>query len=263
MKVYGVKNDHISQGFRPSVSLHYDKASGAFTATVNIMAKKCDENGIPMPEIESSAYQASASVNINKLRQRQDWCAHQTYFLAIKDFEFLPVFPLYAETLPLRETAHDYAVRMGLNLLIGINVPFSDSDDDIFVTVNLNADATDDNFIVSGDLIREWSQVSSSGIERVLKFPTIVASGAPSVSAGAQTEVTVRIEDSAGNLLIRDTEVFVEPIYGAISGSRMQIRNGIGKLQISAQGLEAGDTVRAKLGWKYFPGATDVEIKVI
>jgi hypothetical protein len=53
--------------------------------------------------------------------------------------DFLPVFALYPETLPNRETAVDYAQRLKRNLLVGINVPFAAAtNDELFITVNLD-----------------------------------------------------------------------------------------------------------------------------
>ena len=264
MKVLGVKNNHVSPGFRPTAKFHYDQSTEILTVDFEMSATKCGENGLPMPDIEPTIYTTSATVSMKELRARPDWTAHQTYFLAVTtDFAFTPIFPLFVETLPLRETAPDYAARTKVNLAVGINVPFVDSTDDVFITVNLNADATDANLVVTGDLTREWSQASTSGVERVLKFPTITATAPVTVAAGGTAEIQLRVEDSAGNLQNRNTEVFVEPVFGITSGTRVQIINGTGTLQLSALGLPVGGEARVKLGWKYYPGATDVRIKVI
>jgi len=266
MKVYGVKNDHISPRFKPAISLTYDSKTTILRIDAVITASVGDIEGVAPGEILPATFNASTEVKLNDLRNRADWCEHQTYFLAMENvtFTFDPVFPLFVETLQSREAASEYAKRVQRNLLVGINVPFVDStDEDIFITVNLNMDATESDFICKGNLERIWSEYSSSGNERTMKFPSIVASANPSVVAEQSTTIDVRLEDARGNLIERDATIYIEAVHGIVSGTRLKVKNGIATLPVSSVGLTAGDDVRVKFGWKYFPGAEDVTIKVV
>jgi hypothetical protein len=269
MKVYGVKNDHIAPGFSPAITLHYDpvttilRVDAVITAGLNKPPLETGET------VEPGVFHTSAEVNIGELRLRNDWCEHQTYFLSSKTsveagFQFAPLFPLFVETLPTRESASTFANRTDQNLLVGINIPFTDSTaDDIFITVNLNMNAAESDFVCGPGLERIWSEFSSSGNERTMKFPTIVAVAPATTSVDSTFKVDIRIEDAAGNLIERDATIYVEAVHGVVPGTRIKLTSGTASLPVSAFGLNAGDDVRVKLGWKYFPGAEDVIVKVI
>ena len=141
MKIIAVRNAQIHPQFQPTVHLGFDPATSDLSVSLYLPAlatdeAACGDTGLSLIE--------SVVVNVGDLRKRYDWCDHQTYFVAVHAGAFLPVFALYPETLPNRETAVDYAQRLKRNLLVGINVPFAAaSDDELFITVNLNAQATD------------------------------------------------------------------------------------------------------------------------
>ena len=161
MKIIAVRNAQIHPQFQPTVHLSFDPATSDLSVSLYLPALATDESatgegGLTLLE--------SVVVNIADLRKRYDWCDHQTYFLAVHAGAFLPVFALYPETLPNRETAVDYAQRLKRNLLVGINVPFAAaSDDELFITVNLNAQATDANIQVDEHCALVWSDAASSG----------------------------------------------------------------------------------------------------
>lgn len=261
MKIIAVRNAQIHPQFNPTVRLGYDPASSQLNVSLYLPEAVAEE----LPDISPSLQLiGSASVNISGLRARYDWCDHQTYFLAVHAGAFLPVFALYPETLPNRETAVDYAQRLKRNLLVGINVPFAAaSDDDLFITVNLNAQATDANIEVDEHCTLTWSEAASSGAVRTMNFPFIQVQAPASIFAGGNAAIQLRIEDVAGQLLDRDAVVYLESVSGLVPFTRVRAQGGLATVPVSAAGMSAGDEIRVKFGWKYFPGAEEARIAVV
>ena len=261
MKVIAVRNAQIHPQFHPTVHLGFDPSTSRLTASLYLPAVAVDEthasdSGLTLID--------SAVVNITDLRKRYDWCDHQTYFLAVHAGNFLPLFALYPETLPNRETAVDYAQRLKRNLLVGINIPFAAStNDELFVTVNLNADATDANIEIDEHCTLTWSQAASSGAVRTMNFPFIQVQAPSSISAGGSATVQLRIEDVAGQLLDQDAVVYLEAVSGLVPFTRVRAKGGQATVPVSAAGMSAGDEIRVKFGWKYFPGAEEARIAVV
>jgi hypothetical protein len=147
---------------------------------------------------------------------------------------------------------------------VGIHVPFAAaSDDELFITVNLNAQATDANIQVDENCALVWSDAASSGAVRTMAFPFIHVQAPASVSVGGSALIELRIEDVAGQLLDRDAVVYLEAVSGLVPFTRVRVLQGLASVPVAASGMSAGDEIRVKFGWKYFPGAEDARIAVV
>jgi hypothetical protein len=264
MKIIGIKNTHGHPEFNPKVWINFDP-------TTSILGVRIRFGPEPDSVIEqsdtaeiSSVAEDAVEVNLAALRSRFDWCDHQTYFLALNQCKFLPVFALFPETMPSREAAKEYAQRMKRNLIVGINVPFAGAtDDELFITVNVNANAADTDITVDEHCTLEWSDAASSGVARTMLFPHIHVIAPPTIEASGSATIQLRIEDVAENLLDCTATVYVEAVTGAVPATRIPVKNGLASVPVSAFGMVAGDEVRIKFGWKYFPGADEARIAVV
>jgi hypothetical protein len=279
MKIVGVRNAHTHQDFNPKIRIEYSIEVGElkvyFQSETSVVVENsaADPDFVPADGMEpttSGSHEVirnsedSAILNIGELRARFDWCDHQTYFLAVQEGKFVTVFALYPETLPNRETARDYAQRLQRNLIVGINVPFAGAtDDELFITVNVNANAADTDITVNEHCTLEWSDAASSGAVRTMLFPHIRVIAPATIEAGGNATIQLRIEDIAENLLDCTATVYVEAVTGAVPATRIPAKNGLVSVPVSAFGLVAGDEVRIKFGWKYFPGADEARIAVV
>jgi hypothetical protein len=255
MKIIAVRNAKIHPQFQPTVHLGFDPVTSDLSVSLYLPSLAAEEAATGVAGLTLIE---SVVVNIGDLRKRYDWCDHQTYFVAVHAGAFLPVFALYPETLPNRETAVDYAQRLQRNLLVGINVPFAAaSDDELFITVNLNAQATDANIQVDENCTLVWSDAASSGAVRTMAFPFINLQAPASIPVGGIASIELRLEDVAGQLLD------LEAVSGLVPFSRVRAVHGLAVVPVFASGMSAGDEIRVKFGWKYFPGAEDARIAVV
>ena len=204
------------------------------------------------------------SVDLASLRNRPDWSDHQCYFLALKDGRLGPLFSLFVSTLPARLDATEFATTSKQSLLVGINVPFSDADDDeLFLTVNMNQRCSDDDVAVTGELDLEWSQAASSGTHRTLLLPHLRLSAPSTIAANGQATITIQLEDAAEQPIERQATVYLEAVSGVLPRARVTTIQGTAAVPVFATGLSPGEQVRIKAGWKYFPGVDDISLEVV
>ena len=107
------------------------------------------------------------------------------------------------------------------------------------------------------------SDAASSGAVRTMAFPFIHVQAPASVSVGGSALIELRIEDVAGQLLDRDAVVYLEAVSGLVPFTRVRVLQGLASVPVAASGMSAGDEIRVKFGWKYFPGAEDARIAVV
>lgn len=261
MKIIAVRNAQTHNDYQPIFHIGFDPVTSDLSVSLYLPTLETIEEAAGVPGLRLVE---SMVINIGDLRKRHDWCDHQTYFVAVHAGAFLPVFALYPETLPSRETAIDYARRLKKNLLVGINVPFAKAtDDELFVTVNLNAQATAANIRVDEHCTLVWSEAANSGAVRTLEFPFIHVQAPLSIPVGGSASIALRIEDVAGQLLDGEAVVYLEAVSGLVPFTRVKATHGLATVPVSAAGMSAGDEIRVKFGWKYFPGAEEARIAVV
>lgn len=261
MKIIAVRSAHLHPQFQPTIHLGFDPVTSDLSVSLYLPTQVRDDAANSDAKL---TLVDTMLVDINALRKRYDWCDHQAYFVAVHEGKFLPVLALYPQTLPNREEAVDYARRIKSNLLVGLNVPFaSATDDELFITVNLNAQATGGNIQVDENCTLLWSDAPSSAAVRSTAFPGIAVHAPASVVVGGSASIELRIEDVAGQLLDQDAIVYIEAVAGLVPFTRVRTRHGLASVPVSAAGISAGDEIRVKFGWKYFAGANEARIAVV
>lgn len=259
MKVISVKNALLHPFAFHRIRLSLDSARRLLSVKY-ILARTSQPEESPVFDGEELEVQ----VDLAALRNRSDWCDHQSYFMALKDGRLGPLFSLFGSTLPTRQSSTEFATLTQQSLLVGINVPFADAtDDELFMTVNMNQRSEDQDIAVDGNLSLIRSDASSSGTIRTLMLPHLSIAGPAEITAGSEATLTVQVEDVNGEPISRATTVYLEAISGVLSKSRVVTKNGVATFPVYATGLVHGDTVRVKVGWKYFPGVDDISLKVV
>ena len=125
-----------------------------------------------------------------------------------------------------------------------IFVPSKSSTIEDLVIVQLNPIVQTEHYVYSsvtlmaGQNILGWKDLISS----------INISGPSSVNDNESFTLSIQTEDSS------ITEVFVEPICGYVNKTRVLLQNGTGSLQVDTSGLNTGDIVDIKFGFKQLTG---------
>lgn len=82
----------------------------------------------------------------------------------------------------------------------------------------------------------------------------------PTVNNIQKNDSTISVQISVPDVGIN--EVLLEPVYGLVNKIRVPIVNGSGSFTIITTGLEQGDDVKVKMGYKYLTGIGVVETTV-
>jgi len=267
MKVHLVKNSHGPVSGVMSVRLTVDSELG--TVTVDLLySKPIDERSAPDPiEIDGASwYLVDTSVfNLAALRNKREFADCTTFILGIdwdKSKWSYPI-PLYAVSIDNKLTAHELvATKILPPVVVGFNVPFADSTfDECSVTVNLFPQ-TGKCFVYGlppEDIIE--SPYSSSGLVRELVvFPRLTVSGPDAVPSGSDVEFQVQVTDAQGTPLTHDATIYLESVNGLLPKNRIRTSGGTATVKVLTTGLDAGDTVRLKAGFKFYSGIADKEV---
>jgi hypothetical protein len=167
--------------------------------------------------------------------------------------------------MPTRFSAADASRHVwNGNFLVGLNVPFANSTfDECFVTVNLGQGACE--CLVDGlaneDI--EESAYQFSGYVREMEFPSVrVDAVAPTVKAGEPASFNLQMVDGLGNPIARDADLYLETVNGFLPVTRRTTQGGKAVATVLTTGMQAGDAVRLKAGFKFYPAASDAEVAI-
>lgn len=259
MKVIAIRNVLLHPYMFHRLRITRDAAQRALIIRY-MVAQVSQSDDVP----EFDGEEQEVKVDLAALRNRSDWCDHQTYFLALKNGRLGPLFSLFVATLPARLSATEFATHSQQSLVVGINVPFADAlDDELFLTVNMNQHCGDGDISIEGDLSLEWSEASSSGTHRTLLLPHLRLTGPKTIAADGQATISIQLEDVAEHPLDRNVTVYLEAVSGVLPRARVVTSMGVASVPVFATGLSPGDQVRVKAGWKYFPGVDDIAMEVV
>lgn len=95
-------------------------------------------------------------------------------------------------------------------------------------------------------------------------FGSLVLEGPSKITADGAATMTVR----AVRHDLRETdkcqsEVYVEMVSGYAPHTRVRLRDGIARFKVMALGLEPGESMRMKVGWRFFPGLAEATLSVV
>lgn len=94
-------------------------------------------------------------------------------------------------------------------------------------------------------------------------MPRLTLSGPDTVKADDKAVLDIELVDAAGNLIERDVEVYLEAVSGYLPTKRVQLVKGKGQARVVALGLDAGEAIRVKAGFRFWTGDADHELEVV
>ncbi len=273
MNVYRVQNTNFTPAHDHLVALSLDSAAARIGIAIGYPEPPTAEGGVPDPANQRSAngtdygMTPALTVDFADLRARHGWCDHQVYILATQGrfpTGLAAPIPLFACTLTERLAPHDLAVRNQFNIIAALVVPFKASGfDDCSLLVNLPGD-TGALVVDVGPEPIDHGPGSLADIWPAM-LPSIRLAGPATVAAGQSAPVTVQLLDAGGSPIQRaGVEVYFEAVSGSVSKARgLTDASGACALTCSAPGLTAGDSLRVKAGFKFYPGVADLVVGVV
>lgn len=101
------------------------------------------------------------------------------------------------------------------------------------------------------------------GVKALL--PSLRLAGPDIISAGQMANFTVEVFDKNVDELIADPSVrlYLESNAGYLTHRQVYTKGGVGHFSLIALGLEPGDKIKLKAGWRNYSGADEKIISVI
>lgn len=94
--------------------------------------------------------------------------------------------------------------------------------------------------------------------------PVMRATGSPTVSQGASVSVGVSVIGPGGQPdPACNSVVYLETVAGYVPNTRLQLNGGTGTFTVHPTGLEVGEAVRVKVGWRDLPGLAEYSAEVV
>jgi len=95
-------------------------------------------------------------------------------------------------------------------------------------------------------------------------FPKLAISGPTEVTADGSALLTLSLKTISGTL-IRDAmpQVYIEQTAGYLPKSRLVPQDGKAQFKVMALGLEVGDSIRVKAGFRHYGGLADHTLRVV
>jgi hypothetical protein len=206
------------------------------------------------------------TIDLNELKNSYKWADQSTYAITydLQLTNYSDIFHVESTTLDKRVSFKEYLQSQNQYLSMMMFVPYASGDDMcIFTSVSDHPDAA---LITNGDIeVVEITESSPVAYLKTLLFPRISVTSPSVIRKDTSETITIQLKENlTGNdISNRSSTIYVDPIIGTVNKSRVQLINGTGSFVISAAGLNVGDVIRVKLGWKYWPGASDVFITVV
>jgi hypothetical protein len=267
MQIYLNRSRHLAQAPAYSLRLQIDPVAQEVGVLIATRLRQTESQSAAFA-IDGVDYfeLARTVIRTRKLRASRGWSDRQVFACSYewKLGRWLSPLPQHVYTLPFRFTAFEInqMYRLGTeNSLVALNVPFADSAfEDCFLTVNLHP--TLGGLVVDGAPTSDILNLGydSHEVTRETVFPSVQVKAPDAARVGEPIVFTLQVVDAQGNSLAHCAEVHLEAVNGYCPKPRVRAHQGVAQARVLPLGLDAGDTVRLKAGFKFFPALGDAQV---
>ncbi len=272
MKVYLNRSPYMAPAQDYAIQVHIDTSREqihAVFATPLISSDGNTEMVSPTFEVAGRPYYAMDEITLDvpAIRKSRSWSDRQVFNCSFdwRLRKWLAPFPSYTFSLPTRFTGFEMMQMYRItkeNFMLGFNVPFANATfDECFVTVNLHPEMG--GCIVEGVLPNDIEELGyqSHEITREMKFPSVRVKAPNTARADAPVIFDLQLLDGKGDPIFdRDAEIYCEAVNGYLPKTRLMTQSGLAQVKVLPLGLESGDVVRLKAGFKFYPGLDDAQV---
>jgi len=209
----------------------------------------------------------AGALDIDALQDRAEWSDHGNWLFPLSTpysagTAGLPLAPFnrFPVSLASKMPAPRHLAVAAVNLPLQVYMPFRTCDfDSCSFRLTLHPDY---GLVGNLDPGPEHTAGEIPAIGRKA-LPSLRLNAPSALEPDASATVDVRVVNSRGRP-IGDVapEIFLEATGGYLPHRRVQAEAGAGSFRFVALGLEAGDTVRLKAGFRHFSGVAEAEIAV-
>jgi len=200
------------------------------------------------------------------------WSDHATWaFNATRDGRLSMPFNRYLATQASREHRHMLMIaRKEINLMM-LHVPFARQDfsNCVFVLKYNPAFGCIHNFLNHRTMPPTGMSLGANDLEPLYGFKALFASlrlsGPDTIEAGHTATYSIEMFSKNTDTLVDDveTKVYLECNAGYLPQRQVDISHGIGSFPLMALGLNAGDKIKLKVGWRNYSGVDEKIVTIV
>lgn len=267
MKIYFNRSPLMAQAQAYSLKLRVDPSLQEIEVVIATRLRSAECQGIAFAIDGVDYFELDRTViRFKDLQAMRAWGDRQVFSCSYewRMGRWLAPFPQYTYSLPFRFTAFEMSQMFKLgkeNSMVTLNVPFADSSfGECFLTVNLHPNLG--GLVVEGlpasDILNSDSDTHE--VTRESLFPSVRLIAPAVARASEPLAFSIQVVDGSGNPLTHDAEIFLESVNGYCPKPRVRTQRGKAQVRVLPLGLDAGDTVRLKAGFKFFPALVDAQV---
>lgn len=155
---------------------------------------------------------------------------------------------IFAKTLISKSSATDNSSGYNHTPFVIYVGDSSGNFNDYTLVLKLNSD---DEFVFEGPSAPDVAASTETVQFARNLLPSITLSSTDSTVAPDQS-ITINVTTDASV-----KEVYLEQVYGLLNKTRVSLSNGVGSFNVLATGMNSGDTIRVKAGFKKYTGVAD------
>lgn len=191
---------------------------------------------------------------LDDLRQRNDWQDRTIYSLGLDG----TVYPVRAATAFSHESEGQHMSHARPDHWLRLLLPDTECTfEDCVITVRQPEEV---QVSANVDLVSAPADNPDEPGRAIL--PKLKLSGPDNVPAGETIVMTVRLLMDDGSVYAGLTDVYLETINGYLPKPRVRVGGETVTFKVMPLGLDAGDTVRVKAGFRYFSGAREHVVRL-
>lgn len=267
MKIYINRSRYMAQAQAYGLKLRVDAEQQEVHVAIGTLLRR-DPDQAPAFAIDGVDYFeiGAVTIRVKELRLTRSWSDRQVFGCSYEwaRGKWLAPFPQYIYSMPFRFTAFEMNQMFKLgkeNSLVALNVPFADSTfEECFLTVNLHP--TLGGILVEGVASSDILNLGydTHEVTREMVFPSVKVMAPALAPAGQPLAFSLQLVDGIGHPLAHDAEIHLEAVNGYCPKPRVRTHQGAAQAVVLPLGLGAGDTVRLKAGFKFFPALDDAQV---
>lgn len=120
--------------------------------------------------------------------------------------------------------------------------------------------ASADSLLQTDDSVEELANADDFTGKQFLP----VVTGPSTIPVESEASFAVQLQSSEGDEISLPADIYVEATSGILNRARVALTDsGFGSFMVSARGLQAGDQIKIKAGFRYFSGAFEKIVAVV
>lgn len=203
-----------------------------------------------------------AYISLPYLKSRYEWKDHCNWDI-IPQGDYGPIHYFRnttADSAFQRRHYRDIPYTLGLNTLLSLYVPFACVES--FAEMGVRALLLSANSrLISNVTWTEMQRTPDGMFPRVGLYPTFDMAGPDTITPDGVAEISIT-PVRWGEVVQKPLQVELETINGYLPKTRLNT-TGTSSFKVHALGLEPGDTIKVKAGFRFYPGIGEHIIKVV